>query len=206
MEEPIMARVRIIMTNDTPHDATAILREMADGDRAAADRLMPIVYEELRRMAGRQFRDHQSPSNTLQPTALVHEAFIKMVDQTVVDYESRAHFMAVAAMAMRQILVDSARRRRSEKRGGGLQRVELRDDDAMDAPREIDILELDDALERLAEWNERMSRIVALRFFAGLGIKETADALGIARSTVTEEWRFARAWLTRELGGPSGEG
>jgi RNA polymerase sigma factor (TIGR02999 family) len=185
--------------SDAPADqTTAILHDLARGNKDAAHRLMPLVYDELRRLADNCFR-HRAPGQTLQPTAVVHEAYIKLIDQTVADYRSRSHFIAVAATAMRQILIDGARRRTARKRGGGRQRVALDDAVAVTPGRPTDLLELDDAMRRLAGLDERKAKIVELRFFGGLSIKETAEALDLARSTVTEDWRMARAWLACEL-------
>lgn len=185
----------------TPQDnVTQILQALANGEPGSADRLLPAVYDELHAIARHVFRD-QPAAQTLQPTALVHEAYIRLVgDAEGPRFECRAHFMAVAAKAMRHILVDQARRRRAAKRGGGAQRITLHETSLGDTTDEVDVLALDDALERLAEMDERKAKIVELRFFGGLSIDETAEALSIARSTVTEDWRMARAWLACELG------
>ncbi|MBM4113142.1 MAG: sigma-70 family RNA polymerase sigma factor [Phycisphaerae bacterium] len=196
------------------------IRDLESGDSSAADRLLTLVYGELRALASAYFR-RQVPGLTLQPTALVHEAYLKMVGSGERTYRSRAHFMAVAAQAMRQILVDRARRRRTKRHGGGFHRVGLDDPSITaasadrgggastggapnggigDGAEDIDLVALDEALRRLAHLDERKARIVELRFFSGMSIEETADLLGIARSTVTEEWRLARAWIARELG------
>jgi RNA polymerase sigma-70 factor, ECF subfamily len=170
------------------------------GSSSAAAELLPIVYEELRSLASGFFRD-QKPGNTLQPTALVHEAYLKLVDQSI-DWHSRRQFFAVAAAAMRSILVDHARRKGALKRGGGAngKRVPLHHADAtpvtLDEPT---ILAIDEAMSRLAELDPRKAKLVELRFFAGLTSEEAAEALGIARSTAAEEWRVARAWLYTEL-------
>jgi RNA polymerase sigma-70 factor, ECF subfamily len=180
---------------------TQLLHRVAasPGGGSAAAELLPIVYEELRALASGIFRD-QAPGNTLQPTALVHEAYLKLVDQSI-DWQSRRQFYAVAASAMRGILVDHARRKVAAKRGGpGAKRVPL---STVDQPRpaldEPTILAIDDAMSRLAELDERKAKLVELRFFAGLTSEEAAEALGIARSTAAEEWRVARAWLYNEL-------
>ncbi len=178
---------------------TILLADLANGDQHAADRLMPLVYEELRALADSYFR-RQASGLTLQPTALVHEAYLRLIDQSQASYKSRSHFMAVAAMAMRQILIDRARKMRSVKHGGGMQRVTL-DEAAVapDLPCEVDLLKLEQALTNLAKLDDRKSRVVELRFFGGLSIEAAAEVLGVARSTITEDWRFARAWLVCEL-------
>lgn len=165
---------------------------------SAAAELLAIVYDELRSLASGFFRD-QKPGNTLQPTALVHEAYLKLVDQSI-HWQSRNQFFVVAAKAMRSILVDHARRKGRLRHGGDRQRVPLEDHDQTPATLdEPTVLAIDEAMSRLAELDERKARLVELRFFAGLTSEEAADALGIARSTAAEEWRIARAWLYSEL-------
>jgi len=181
-----------------PHQATQILNAISDGDASAAGRLLPLVYEELRALAGSRFRGQPS-DHTLQPTALVHEAFLRMIDQSSVQWHSRAHFVAVAATAMRQILTDHARRKRADKRGGGQQRIGL-DGVSGDAGREIDVVALDDALERLAQLDPRRHRVVELRYFGGLSVEDVASLLGVSVTTVEADWRGARAWLSVQLG------
>ena len=183
-----------------PSDITQALLDLSAGNREAMNRLLPLVYDQLRAMAGGLFR-YQSPGQTLQPTALVHEAYLKLVDQTNPQWKSRAHFMAVAAMAMRQILTDAARARRAQKRGGDWQRVTLDSGSARKAADEVDVVELDDALARLSQLNDRHSRIVQMRFFGGLTMQEAADVLGISRATADNDWRIARAWLSAQLSG-----
>jgi RNA polymerase sigma factor (TIGR02999 family) len=179
-------------------DVTQILREVSDGDKDAPARLMPLVYEELRRLANHYLRQERS-DHTLQPTALVHEAYLKLIDQTRVDWQNRAHFFGVAAQSMRRILVDHARRHGASKRGGLQQKLTL--DEAVDysQSRDVDLVALDDALNLLAELDERQSRIVELRFFGGLTIEETAEALGVSAATVKVDWSMAKAWLRREI-------
>ena len=179
-------------------DVTQILLAVQDGDRDAPARLMPVVYDELRRLADHYLRQER-PDHTLQGTALVHEAYLKLIDQTQVDWRNRAHFFGVAAQLMRQILVDHARRHRSAKRGGAQQKLTL--DEAVDysQSRDVDLLALDDALTALAQRDERQSRIVELRFFGGLTIEETAVALDISPATVKVDWSMAKAWLRREI-------
>jgi RNA polymerase sigma factor (TIGR02999 family) len=183
-----------------PEDITQILQEVSGGNREAPARLMPLVYDELRRLADHYLR-RERPDHTLQPTALVHEAYLKLVDQTRVDWQNRAHFFGVAAQLMRRILVDHARRHQAEKRGGFQQKLTL--DEAVDysQTRDVDLVKLDDALTALAKFDARQSRIVELRFFGGLTIEETAEALGISPATVKVDWSMAKAWLRREIGG-----
>jgi RNA polymerase sigma factor (TIGR02999 family) len=172
---------------------------MANGDPAAADRLLPLVYGELRQLAGGYFRQ-QGQGHTLQPTALVHEAYLKLVHQPTATFRSRAHFMAVAARAMKQILIDRARRADALARGGGRQRVALDDEAAAkEEAAAFDILALDTIMIRLASLDERKAKVVEMRIFGGMSIEEVSEALDISRTTVTKDWRMARAWLAREL-------
>jgi RNA polymerase sigma factor (TIGR02999 family) len=179
-------------------DVTQILQEVSQGDKDAPARLMPLVYDELRRLADHYLRQER-PDHTLQPTALVHEAYLKLIDQSRVEWQSRAHFLGVAAQLMRRILVDHARRHHALKRGGFRQKLSL--DEAVDysQTRDLDLVALDDALNALAQFDERQSRIVELRFFGGLTIEETAEALGISPATVKVDWNMAKAWLRREI-------
>jgi RNA polymerase sigma factor (TIGR02999 family) len=180
-------------------EVTQLLSRWRDGDPAALDSLVPLVYSELRRMAARHLR-HERPQHTLQATALVHEAFVKLVDQRDVRWQNRAHFYGIAAQAMRRILVDHARGRATEKRGGDLSRVPL-DDDAVKSGLDdrTDILDLDDALTRLAAVDADQVRVVELRYFGGLTVEETAEVLGCSTGSVKREWTTAKAWLYREL-------
>lgn len=180
-------------------DVTTLLRNWSSGtDPAALDQLMPLVYDELRRIAARQFR-RETPGNTLQSTALVHEAYLKLVDQERVQWQDRDHFFAVAAQMIRRILVSKARERKAEKRGGG--QAKLLFDEALGIPDrgDVDLVALDDALTGLAKTDEQQARIVELRFFAGLSIEVTAKILGISVSTVKRDWTIAKGWLFREL-------
>jgi RNA polymerase sigma factor (TIGR02999 family) len=179
-------------------DVTRLLRVWRAGDPAALDALVPQVYKELQRLAHFQLRSER-PNHTLQSTALVHEAYARLVGQDGLEFQNRAHFFAIAAQLMRQILVDYARRHRAEKRGGGVCLLTL--DDAMALPqrKDLDVVALDDALNELAKIDERQSRVVELRFFAGLSLEETASALEIGPATVQRDWTMARAWLHREL-------
>jgi RNA polymerase sigma-70 factor (ECF subfamily) len=186
-----------MMMKGTAH-ATQALAELASGDSSAASRLLPLVYDELRSLAGAWLRGQRS-GHTLQPTALVHEAYLRLVDQTGAHWQSRAHFMAVAATAMRQILIDHARRQQAAKRGGNWRRISLdQAADALPLP-EVDVLALDEALTRLAALNPRQAQIVEMRFIAGLSVDETAHVLDVSPRTVKFDWRMARAWLLREL-------
>lgn len=183
---------------------TLYLQRMRDGDPAAAGELLPLVYDELRSIAGQMMRAGR-PGHTLQPTALVHEAWLK-IDKASgggAELRDREHFLAVAATAMRQVLVNHARDRRAQKRGGDAVRVPL--DDHLDRieSKAGNVVELDDVLQRLAASHPRAAKVVELRVFGGLSIEETARAIGVADSTVSEEWRFARVWLARELPGRS---
>jgi RNA polymerase sigma factor (TIGR02999 family) len=186
----------------TPSDVTQLLVAWGAGDAAAGDRLVPAVYAELRRQAARAMR-RESFENTLQTTALVHEAYLRLVDQRRVVWRSRAHFFGVAAQLMRRILVDHARGRHAAKRGGGLQQLALLDADvAIPAAAEagVEVIALHEALERLAALDPVQARLVELRYFGGLSIEETAEALDVSPATVKREWAIARAWLRRELG------
>lgn len=186
-----------MLSGDT-HAFTQALSRLKDGDGAAADQLLPIVYDELRGIAAKWFA-RPAPGRTLQPTALVHEAFLHLVDQTQTDWKNRSHFFAVAATAMRQILIQHARRRKAAKRGGDWQRVTLSQATVASPGSEIDLLDLDEALTRLAQLHARQARVVELRFFAELTNDEAAEALGVSPRTVELDWRAARAWLRSTL-------
>lgn len=183
------------------HDVTALLADWSRGNRAALDQLLPLVYAELRRIAARQLGGERV-GHTLEPTALVHEVYLRMVDQQKVDWQNRAHFFGVAAQVMRRILVDHARRRKAGKRGDGVPCVSIDDARNVAAANEIPILALDHALERLQTIDPELARIVELRAFAGLTIEEAAHVLDVSPSTAKRDWRAAKAWITRELGGP----
>ncbi len=177
------------------HDVTRLLQDWSEGDEGAAERLMPLVYDELRRLA-RDYLRRERPGHTLQPTALVNEAYLKLVDQRDARWQSRAHFYGVAAQLMRRILVDHARAHEAEKRGGEFQKLSLDENlDAAGGERDVNLVALDDALNRLAEMDPQKSKIVELRFFGGLSIEETAEVLGIGTATVIRQWRMAKAWL-----------
>lgn len=179
-------------------DITHTLIRYSHGDPAAIDLLLPAVYDELRRLAAAQLQ-HERPGHTLQPTALAHEAFLRLVNQRDVTWQNRAHFLGVAAQAMRRILADHARKRRAEKRGGDAVRVTMEETDLPAAPSDVQADELDAALEDLARLEPRHAKIVELRFFGGLTIEETAEVVGVSPATVKRDWLLARAWLYREL-------
>jgi RNA polymerase sigma factor (TIGR02999 family) len=183
-----------------PGEVTQLLSEYRGGKREALDLLLPFVYSELRSMAARYLRAERS-DHTLQPTALVHEAYVRLADQRDVEWRNRAHFLGVAAQVMRRLLVDHARTRGRKKRGSGL-KVPIDDVDAA-APSEtdVDVVALDTALERLATLSPQQARIVELRYFGGLSLEETAEVLGVSTMTVKRGWAMARAWLHRELTG-----
>ena len=180
------------------HDATRLLARVNAGDAAAADELLPVVYAQLRALAGSYFRN-QAANNTLQPTALVHEAYLKLINVADRNWSDRVHFCAVAATAMRQILQDRARRRRTAKRGGDARRVPLSQVETPSGGSPIDLVALDDALERLKSLDARQARIVELRFFGGLTTEEVASVLHVSTRTVEQDWRRVRAWLSKEL-------
>lgn len=183
-------------------DVTGLLLAWGRGDQSAADRLVPAVYDELHRQAERAMR-REGHEHTLQATALVHESYLRLVDQRRVEWRSRAHFFAIAATVMRRVLVDHARARLTAKRGGGAAPITLAGAGAGAADEgadEVELLALHDALERLAVIDPEQARLVELRYFGGLTIEETADALGVSPATVKREWALARAWLRRELG------
>lgn len=178
-------------------NTTLILARLCDGDSSAADELMPLVYEELRGRAAAYLRKER-PDHTLQPTALVHEAYLKLVNQTQAQWKNRAHFLAVAAEAMRRILVDHARKHRAAKRGPG-QRITITATPDVADQSPVDLIELDDALKHLAELSERQCRVVELRFFGNMTNEEVAHVLDVSPRTVTGDWLVARAWLQRQL-------
>jgi RNA polymerase sigma factor (TIGR02999 family) len=187
------------------HDVTALLADWSRGDRSALNQLLPLVYAELRRIAARQLR-MERVGHTLQPTALVHEVYLRIVDQRQVNWENRAHFFSVAARVMRRILVDYARRQHAAKRGEGVRCVSVDDAKEVPASNEIPILALDHALDRLQKVDPELARIVELRAFGGLTIEEAAHVLKLSPSTAKRDWRTAKAWLTRELfGSPPAE-
>ncbi len=193
------------MTEPSPPDITQMLIDWSNGDREALDRLIPAVYTELRRQAARHLRRERA-GHTLQTTDLIHEAYLRLIDQKNVRWQNRAHFFAVAAESMRRILVDHARRRHRAKRGGSGIVLPLDEGLLMAAEKsEVDLLALDEALTRLAAIDVRQSQIVELRFFSGLSIEETAAVLGVSLTTVKDDLNMAKAWLRREIGGGKGK-
>jgi RNA polymerase sigma factor (TIGR02999 family) len=189
LENPAMA---------TSSEVTRLLERMGAGERGAGDALIPLIYGELRALAA-GFLKAERRGHTLQPTALVHEAYMKLVDQRKSDYRSRAHFMAIAAMVMRRILVNHAQARAAAKRGGGAGRIPLADDLAVADARDIDLLALDEAMNRLAQRDPRKAQVVEQRFFAGIEMSQIAENLGVSLATVKRDWEYARTWLTREM-------
>jgi RNA polymerase sigma-70 factor (ECF subfamily) len=179
-------------------NVTILLQQWSRGNEGAIEQLFPLVYDELRKLAGGYLR-RERQDHTLQSTALVHEAFLRMVDQQAVEWQSRAYFFGIAARIIRQILVDHARARRAQKRGGDALTLPL--DEALAVPerKNVDLVALDDALTELARLDERQAKVVELRFFAGLSIEETAAALRTSAATVKRDWAVAKAWLLREL-------
>ena len=185
------------MTNQTDHEVTRLLADLSRGDSEAADRLAPLVYAELHRLAEFAMQ-RESAGHTLQPTELVHEAFLRLIGQRNVSWQNRSQFYGIAAQAIRRILIDHARRRQTAKRDHGI-RVTL-DESIGNAPgRDIDLIALDDALEQLAALDPRQARVVELRYFGGLTVEETAEAIDASPATVKRDWTFARAFLLRQL-------
>ncbi len=181
------------MTITTPKDVTQLLIRLTDGNRAVLDELLPLIYDELRSLAANYLRRERA-SHTLQPTALVHEAYMRLVNQTQVRWQNRAHFFGVAAQMMRRILVDHARGHHAEKRGSDAVKLSLDENIEVSDERATDLIALDDALTLLATIDEQKSRIVELRFFGGLSVEETAEVLGVSAPTVKRQWRMAKAW------------
>lgn len=182
----------------TPTEITQLLIAWGNGDETARDRLMPLVYDELHRMA-HLYMNRERPGHTLQTSALVNEAFMKLVDQRDVHWQNRAHFLGIAAQMMRRILVDYARKRRYQKRGGEARQVELDEAMIVSQERAADVIALDEALRGLAEFDARKSQIVELRFFGGLSIDETAEILKVSPGTVMRDWTLAKAWLRKQM-------
>jgi RNA polymerase sigma factor (TIGR02999 family) len=188
----------------SPHEVTRLLNEWANGAQSALELLTPLVYGELRRLAASYLRD-EAPGHTLQPTALVHEAFLRLIGDTP-DCKNRSQFYGIAAHLMRQILIDHARKRRAIKRGGQLEHLSLDEQLVLSHERDADLVALDEALERLAVMDPRKARVVEMRFFGGLGVEESAEALCVSEVTVRRDWQFARTWLLRELSKDKGDG
>jgi RNA polymerase sigma factor (TIGR02999 family) len=192
------------VTHPSPQDFTELLVAWGKGEEGAMDRLMPLVYQELRRTAHRQLRGER-PGQGPQTTSLVHEAYMRLLDSSRVRWQNRSHFYAVSAQLMRRILVDFARARRAQKRGGDAVRVPI--DEALDAVpgRSADVVALDDALEVLAQFDPRKVQVVELRFFGGLSVQETAEVLSVSPDTIMRDWKLAKAWLLRELSAETGD-
>jgi RNA polymerase sigma factor (TIGR02999 family) len=180
------------------HEITRLLADWSKGDRQALEKLTPLVYDELRRLAGRYLRQERH-GHTLQSTALVHEAYLKLVGQNNVRWQNRAHFFGIAAQMIRRILVDYARARGADKRGSGAEKLSLDEAIALPGGPDLDLVALDDALEGLASIDPRQSRLVELRFFAGLTLEETAEVLQMSLATAKRDWVSAKAWLSREI-------
>jgi RNA polymerase sigma factor (TIGR02999 family) len=195
----IVYRIKL-MENTAPssHEVTELLAAWGKGDEVKREQLMSLVYDELHRLAHRYMR-RESPGHTLQTSALVNEAFVRLVDQKNVQWQSRAHFFGIAAQMMRRILVDYARSRNYAKRGGGVQQVSLDEGLVVSDERTTEIVDVHDALERLAQFDARKGQIVELRFFGGLSIDETAEVMGVSPGTVMRDWTLAKAWLRREM-------
>ncbi len=192
------------MAEDSPSQVTLLLRSWRDGDHAALDKLTPIVYSELHRIAHR-YMLHERADHTLQTSALVNEAYLRLVDARSVDWKNRAHFFAVSSTLMRRILVDFARSHASQKKGGNVPKVELDEGVVSSRHRIEDLLALDESLTALEDFDARKAKVVELHFFGGLGPEETAEVLGISSDTVFRDWRLAKAWLAKRMksGGPS---
>lgn len=188
------------MEKPSGQEVTALLREWSAGDRGALERLMPLVYEELRKLAASHLKSERG-NHTLQPTALVHEAYLRLVGQRSVSWASRAHFYGIAARMMRRVLVDHARKRQAAKRSPGTLFLDLAEEAAAPSPERMpELLVLDRALTELERLDPRQARVVELRFFAGLSVEETAEVAGISTATVKREWKTARAFLRHEIG------
>lgn len=179
-------------------DVTILLAQLTKGDEEAAAKLVPVVYDELRRLA-RYYMSRERTDHTLQPTALVHEAYLKLIEQRSVDWQSRAHFFGIAAQMMRRILIDHARGHLREKRGAGQRAVPLEEALVFAPEQSLELVRLDESLERLAKLDARQARIVELRFFGGLTVEQTAELLGISEKTVKRDWSVAKAWLHGDL-------
>lgn len=186
------------MSKEEGPQVTEILLKWCDGDKTAAEQLFPLVYDELKRQA-KHYLNRERTNHTLQPTALVHEAYLRLVGQTGLNIQNRNHFFAIASNLMRQVLVDHARKYRSGKRGGAAQRFSIEDIEILPGQTATDLLELNDALQKLEQIDERKASVVDMRFFGGLKEKEIAEVLGVTEKTVRRDWHFAKLWLYREL-------
>jgi RNA polymerase sigma factor (TIGR02999 family) len=186
------------MTSDSSYDITALLVDWSNGDQSALEKLLPLVERELHRLAHSYMR-RESPDHTLQTTALVNEAYLRLIDQKKTRWQNRAHFFGIAAKIMRRILLNWARDQQRQKRGGGAIQVSLSEVAAIPLIKGADLIALDEALERLNMTDERKARVVELRYFGGLSVEETAEVLDISAITVLRDWKFAKAWLLREI-------
>ena len=186
------------MSQPAPQEITQLLLAWGDGDKQALEKLMPLVYQELRHLAKNYMR-RQRTDHTLEATALVNEAYLRLIDSSQVRWQNRTHFFAISAQLMRRVLVDFARTKQANKRGGDKQKVTFSEELPVSFEKESELIALDDALNELAELNERQSKIVEMRYFGGLNEKEIAEALDISARTVRRDWSFVRAWLFREL-------
>lgn len=187
------------MSSEPAGEITAMLIELTEGNQDVVDRILPFIYDELRRLAGSYLR-RERPDHTLQPTALVHEAYMKLIDQKKVQWQNRAHFFGIAAQVMRRLLMDHARKHLANKRGGDAEILPLEEEIlVVSHDRSAELLALDDALERLSELDPPKARVVELRYFGGLSIEETAEVLGVSVPTVNRHWKMAKAWLYSEL-------
>jgi RNA polymerase sigma factor (TIGR02999 family) len=185
---------------DSENEATRLLQNLAKGDTGTIDRLLPLVYDELRNLASRHLK-RERPDHTLQATALVHEAYLQLVDASNIDFKGRAHFFALAARVVRQVLIQHARAHDAQKRGGDRGKITLVEGIAISSDPEVDLLDLDEALLKLAAVDERQARVVELRFFGGLSVEEVAVLMDVSDRTVKGDWKVARAWLRSRLGG-----
>jgi RNA polymerase sigma factor (TIGR02999 family) len=190
------------MASILPHEVTQLLNAWGSGDQAALEKLMPLIYDELHRLAGR-YMAHERPEHTLQTSALVNEAYVRLVDQKDVHWQNRAQFFGIAATSMRRILVSYARRRNRVKRGGGALQVSLDEAALLSDERAAEMVALNEALDHLAAVDRRKSQVVELRYFGGLSIEETAEVLKVSPGTVMRDWTLAKAWLRREITGES---
>jgi RNA polymerase sigma-70 factor (ECF subfamily) len=186
------------MTRPAPEEVSQLLKDWSNGDQAALDKVMPIVYQELRRLAHHYMR-RERPDHTLQTTALVNEAYMRLANYKKMRWQSRAHFFAVAAQVMRRVLVEQARSRNFAKRGAGAEKISLDETAVVSAGRSAEVIAVDDALTELESWDPRKGKIVELRFFGGLSIEETAEVLKVSPTTVQREWRSAKAWLYKAI-------
>jgi RNA polymerase sigma factor (TIGR02999 family) len=202
---PVAKQVYYPLMPSSAHEVTGLLLAWNAGDSTALEKLTPLVYEELRRLA-RRYMGREQAGHPLQSTALVHEAYVRLIDASQVQWQNRAHFFAISANLMRRILVDFARSQNNQKRGGRVQHVPFEDNAWVSAEHSFDFAALDDALKRLAALDQRKSQMVELRFFGGLTVEETAEVLKVSRRTVLADWSFAKAWLLRELEGGGSHG